>query len=146
MSVSADIITEAKPDVLLVPNSAIKTQGETYYVEVLKNPTTPKGVTPTASSGGSEGGSSGGSSGGSEGVLSETPPVEQIVEIGSANDTMTEILSGLNEGDQVVTRTITNTSTTSTTNNQSSSQSILQATGSRNSGGFQAGGGAMFRD
>lgn len=35
MSVSADIITAVKPDVLLVPNSAVKTQNGNSYVQVL---------------------------------------------------------------------------------------------------------------
>ncbi len=35
MSVSAAIITEAKPNVLLVPNSAVKSQGGMSYVEIL---------------------------------------------------------------------------------------------------------------
>ncbi len=35
MTVSADIITESKDNVLLVPNSAIKTSGETNFVQVL---------------------------------------------------------------------------------------------------------------
>ena len=34
MSVSAAIIIEAKPNVLLVPNSAVKSQGEAHYVEI----------------------------------------------------------------------------------------------------------------
>lgn len=37
MSVSASIITEVKEDVLLVPNAAVKSEGEGYYVEVLRN-------------------------------------------------------------------------------------------------------------
>lgn len=39
MSVSAKIITDVKQDVITVPNSALKTQGNKTYVEVL-NPTT----------------------------------------------------------------------------------------------------------
>jgi HlyD family secretion protein len=37
MSVSANIITNSKIDVLMVPNSSIKTQGNTKYVEILEN-------------------------------------------------------------------------------------------------------------
>lgn len=37
MSVSANIITEAKTDVLLVPGSAVKSQGAGSYVEILEN-------------------------------------------------------------------------------------------------------------
>ncbi len=86
MSVSAVIITEVKQDVLIVPSSAVKTQGNNTYVEVLgevfDNP-------------------------GSQGVVSANPPRQQTVVVGLSNDTQTEIISGLKEGDQVITRTIT---------------------------------------
>jgi HlyD family secretion protein len=39
MSVSANIITNVKQDVMTVPNGAIKTQGTNNYVEVLKGQT-----------------------------------------------------------------------------------------------------------
>lgn len=74
MSALANIIINVKPDVLLVPNSAIKTQNSSSYVEVLSSGST---------------------------------PVNTPVEIGEANDTSTEIISGLNVGDKVVTQTIT---------------------------------------
>ena len=87
MSVSAAIITDMKQDVLLVPNAAVKSNGE-QYVEVLENNT----------------------------------PRYQAVGVGLSNDTMTEITSGLKEGDKVITKTITgNTSAANTT--QTSSQS-----------------------
>ena len=41
MSVSAAIITNVKQDVLLVPSSAVKTEGNSSYVEVLNSGTTP---------------------------------------------------------------------------------------------------------
>ncbi len=48
------------------------------------------------------------------GVTLNTPPVETEVTIGITNDTMAEILSGLTEGQFVVSRTITeSTKTTS---------------------------------
>lgn len=37
MSVSATIITDVKQDILLVPNAAVKSSGERYYVEVMEN-------------------------------------------------------------------------------------------------------------
>ncbi len=37
MSVSASVITKVDPDVLLVPNAAVKTQGQTIYVQTLTN-------------------------------------------------------------------------------------------------------------
>jgi len=53
-------------------------------------------------------------------ILENNVPRSQTIGIGLSNDTMTEIISGLNEGDKVVTQTITG-NTTGTT--QTSSQS-----------------------
>lgn len=69
-SVSASIVSNAKQDVLMVPNSAVKKQGEMAYVQMAD--------------------------------LSQ-----RGIQTGISNDTMTEITSGLNEGDQIVSRTIT---------------------------------------
>lgn len=87
MSTSASIITDVKSDVLLVPNSAIKVKGEDSTVEVF-DPAIPV-------------------AGGTSGVTSPKPPTSQIVLVGLSNDTSTEILSGIDEGAQVVTKTIT---------------------------------------
>jgi HlyD family secretion protein len=73
MSVTADIIIEAKQDVLVLPNSSVKSQGDSYYVELVE-------------------------------VSEEIK--QQAVEIGLSNDLSTEIVSGLKEGDIVVTSTI----------------------------------------
>ncbi|MGL5830854.1 MAG: HlyD family efflux transporter periplasmic adaptor subunit [Candidatus Altimarinota bacterium] len=91
MSVSASIISESKADVLLISSAALKTEGDTYYVEVLEN--SPQG-------------------GSAQGVTSNVPPVQKTVEIGLSNDTSTEIISGLEEGDMVVTRTVAGTTAT----------------------------------
>ena len=88
MSVTATVITEAKPDVLMVPNAAVKSNNNGYYVQTVTG-------------------------------KDDTAPKNQTVEIGTANDTYTEITSGLNEGDTVVTASTTSTaakpSTTSST-------------------------------
>jgi len=76
MSVSVSIITEAKADVLTVPNSAIQYQGTNSFVQIM----------------------------GAAGVLEN-----RQVEVGLSNDTQTEILSGLNEGDEIITQTIDST-------------------------------------
>jgi len=96
MSVTAAIITKVAQDVLIVPNSAIKTQGETSYVQMFDAslPAPLAGV---------------------QGSPSTTPPQQQIVSIGISNDTYTEIISGLKEGDEIVTKTITPTTTTTAT-------------------------------
>ena len=96
MSVTADITTAVHQDVITVPNSALKSQGSSHYVQIMKN----------------------------------GAPVQQSVNIGIANDTDTEITSGLNVGDTIVVQTINP--------NASSSSS--------GSGGFNlGGGGGAFR-
>lgn len=47
-------------------------------------------------------------------VQDATTPIRQPVEIGISNDTMTEIISGLKEGDSIITRTVTSAATTQT--------------------------------
>ena len=110
MSVSASIITDSKANILLVPSSAIKTDTNGSYVEV------PNGT-------------------------SANPTPQQVpVEIGSTNDTQTEIVSGLTEGEQIITRTISGTTPTAT---QTSNRSVLGVpTGG--GGGARTGGRATF--
>ncbi|MEI8174361.1 MAG: HlyD family efflux transporter periplasmic adaptor subunit [bacterium] len=98
MSVSASIITNSKTDTLIIPSSAVKTQGITKYVLMF----TPPLSAPTT---------------GSQGTPSKITPDKVTVETGISDDTNTEIISGLKEGDQVVSRTITNTTKTNTTTN-----------------------------
>ncbi|PIR66974.1 MAG: hypothetical protein COU51_00985 [Parcubacteria group bacterium CG10_big_fil_rev_8_21_14_0_10_36_14] len=105
MSVSVSIITNSKQNILTVPLGAVKTQGQTSYVDILK----------------------------------DGEPQKTQVETGISNDTLIEITSGLNEGDMVVTQTI---STGGTTPSASSN------TGNKNFGGsgsFNAGSGAVMR-
>ena len=104
MSVSAKIITQVKQDVITVPNSALKTQGNTTYVQVLNN--------------------------GSQ------VPENRTIEIGSANNTDTEIVSGINVGDNVVTQIIDPNAKTTTATTTSG---ISALSGAR--GGFGGGGG-----
>jgi len=86
MSVSAAIIVDTRQDALIVPQSAVKTQGDVYYVEMFTLPLV--------------------SSGDMRGSISSVPPQQRIVEVGISNDTSREIVSGLKEGDQIVSRTI----------------------------------------
>jgi HlyD family secretion protein len=52
-------------------------------------------------------------------ILENNIPRYQAVEVGLSNDTMTEITSGLKEGDKVITQTITgNTTSTAKTSSQ----------------------------
>ena len=84
MSVSAAITIDVKQDVLVVPNSAVKSQNGGSYVQILKNGT----------------------------------PSQVSVETGLSNNTQTEIISGVNAGDNVVTQTINPNSTTTTSSSQ----------------------------
>ncbi|KKQ70849.1 MAG: RND family efflux transporter MFP subunit, HlyD family secretion protein [Candidatus Peregrinibacteria bacterium GW2011_GWC2_39_14] len=93
MSVSAAIIIDTKADVLAIPSGAVKSQGDTYYVEFVDSTTVQAPAT------------------GVQGVTLSAPSQQQTVEIGISNDTSTEIVSGLKEGDQVVSRTITGSTT-----------------------------------
>jgi RND family efflux transporter MFP subunit len=74
MSVSAKVITGIKQNVIVVPNSALKTQGNTTYIETMK--------------------------------AGSQVPERRTIEIGVSNNTETEIVSGINTGDNVVTQTI----------------------------------------
>ena len=111
MSVNATIITNVKQNILTVPNGAIKTQNGTSYVETFSTAL----ATPLA---------------GVQGSTSLIPPTKTTVEIGIANDTNTEITSGLNEGNIIVTKTITGSATTTaTTAKTTSTRSILSGVG-----------------
>lgn len=88
MSVSAAIVTDVKQDILMVPNSAVKTRGGNSYVEMFGTPLS-------------------GDTSSNQGIPSTATPRQQTVETGLSNDTSTEIVNGLKEGDQIVVRTIT---------------------------------------
>src|SRR3989344_8985862 len=92
MSVSATIVTDEKQNVLVIPNSAVKSQGGKTFVEIFDSSLLP-------------------SVNGSLGSISKISPRKIPVEIGLSNDTHTEIISGLKEGDEIVIRTILGTST-----------------------------------
>ncbi len=69
-------------------------------------------------------------------------PKQQTVQIGLANDTMTEIVSGLNEGDKVVTQTISAQSS----QGQSQQNNVFRIPGiggGEGGGGFRSGGGEI---
>lgn len=105
MSVSANIITQVKTDVLAVPSSAVKTNSGGKYVQMLD-------------------------------ALDQ--PQNKNVEVGISNDSMTEITSGLNLGDEVVTQTIT--SPTQSTNRNTTTGIPGLGGNVRLNGGFGGGG------
>ena len=104
MSITADIITDSKQDVLVVPNGAVKSQGNSHYVELVEASEEMKQQLSVNTSG----------------VTLSSSPKSQSVEIGISNDLSTEIISGLKEGDIIVTSTISsnNAQTTQTQTNQ----------------------------
>jgi HlyD family secretion protein len=117
MSVSAAIITQSKIDVLTVSNSAVKNSGNSSYVEILDNPITKQ--------------TSG--TNGSQTVTSAIAPRKQTIEVGLSNDSLTEIISGLTEGQTIITKTSTSATTAKTTQTNSILQGISGG-GNRNAG------------
>ena len=115
MSTSATIITDEKKDVLIVPNSAVKSmttkggQNEQNYVEVFD-----KEISDSTTK--------------TQGSTSPTPPSRKGIVVGISNETMTEIISGLKEGDIVVIKTISGKPTTA------SAPSLLNAVGGNRGG------------
>jgi len=115
MTVSASIIISADQNVLLVPNSAIKQQNNISYVQMPDNVEINEAALANVS-----------------GITLTNSPKQQEVKTGASNDEYTAIISGLKEGDTVITQTIT-----STTSSSSSSQ---------NNNSFRIPGGGMMRD
>ena len=113
MSVSAVVITDARQDVLLVSNSAVKSTNGTSYVEVVDALSLPKETSLT----------------GTAGVILKNPPRQQQVTVGLSNDTDTEITEGLKEGDLVVSRTVSSSSVNSTQTQQGTSNNRTGGTG-----------------
>jgi RND family efflux transporter MFP subunit len=91
MSVNAEIIVDRKENVLLVPNSAIKSDGIGKYVEVIKNYEIKKrnSFKPVA--------------------ISPNLIEKRYIKTGISNDEFTEILEGLNEGEVIIIRTLNQT-------------------------------------
>jgi HlyD family secretion protein len=119
MSVTADIITDIKQDVLVLPNSAIKSQGNSKYVEFVEASDDIKQKLLASVSA----------------ISLPSSPKQQSIETGISNDTSTEIVSGLNEGDVVVTSTVSS-STSSNSSTTKSSQTQIRIPGV---GGFEGG-------
>jgi HlyD family secretion protein len=120
MSVSAAVITDAKQNVLMIPNSAIKFAGNTNYVEIPGDTSIANQLLTNVAN--------------STGIALDVPPQQKTVQIGVANDSFTEVIGGLQEGDVVITRTVTTTSNTQTT---TQGNSLFPIGGGRSTGGFQ---------
>lgn len=109
MSVSVAIITNSVQGVIVIPSSAIKTQNNVSYVQTFnKTISFPEGRT--------------------QGSTSTNLPKKVEVIIGLVSDSESEIISGLKEGDIIVTKTVART-TTSKTTPSTKTPSILGAVG-----------------
>jgi HlyD family secretion protein len=125
MSLTADIITQSKQDVLILQNSAVKSQdGKTYYVQVVDEQ---EPVEALASA---------------SGIVLNKLPIIQEIQIGIADDTNTEIISGLKEGDIVILKTVkSNSSVVKSSSSSNESNSILNTvSGSASRSTLPAGG------
>jgi RND family efflux transporter MFP subunit len=111
MSVSVAIITDVRQDVLVVPSAAVKSSGSTSYVEVPVEKVSAAQLEASATTG----------------IFLADTPKRQIVVTGLSDDTSMEIKTGLNEGDQIIVKTITSASSAKTSS--TTGQSIFQATG-----------------
>jgi len=126
MSLSAEIVTTEKTDIITISSSAIKQIGDKAYVQVVK--LEDGGITEKRMN--------------NRSITVNADSVSinnQIVEIGISNDTITEIVQGLEEGDMIVAQTLNSTSG-STQIKSGNSGSILQ---SLTPGGGGPGGGEM---
>jgi HlyD family secretion protein len=122
MSANTEIITQEKKDILTVTSSAVKTKNKKVYVEIFEVPL------PNSNNG--------------TGSVSSVSPIRKEVTIGLSDDSKTEIISGLNEGDQIVLKTTTGT--TSSKTSSTSTPSILSSVGATR--GMGAGGGTPPKD
>lgn len=114
MTVSASIITDVKQDVLLVPNSAVKSQSNTSFVEMPQDVENNNQFTASLSSG--------------TGIELEDGFEQKIIETGLSDDSNTEIISGLEEGDIIISRTVT---ASSNSQNATQGNSLFPTGGSR---------------
>ncbi len=117
MSVSTAIITDTKKNIIIVPQSSIRSNREGNYVEVLdefRNTVDREDFSIM-------------------GVISTVPPNQKLVTPGLSNDISTEITTGLNEGDVIIIRTITGALASPT--QQTSSGFRFPGTGGTRTGG-----------
>jgi HlyD family secretion protein len=120
MTVNASVQSQVRQDILSVPSSAVKTSNGQSYILAFDPPLADTGTT-------------------TGGVTSKIAPVQIPVQTGISDDTNIEIISGLTEGQQIVSRTITATSKTTTTTTRSAT-SLIGGGGGNQGGGIRIGG------
>lgn len=132
MTATASIVTDTHSNVLMVPSAAITKTGNRSSVLVPNTATASTSSSPRANFASSTASSTATSTrtrgmgsttrafnatGVSQATQATAATVHAVpVTVGISNDTMTEIISGLNEGDAIVTRTITGTASTAAAN------------------------------
>lgn len=99
MTANVEIIVAEKENVLIVPNSAIKTLNGKNYVEV-----SPEKLPPSALK---------------TGVTLTTPLKRVFIELGLTSDLYSEVVKGLEEGDYIVISTVSSKTSTPTTTQRS---------------------------
>jgi len=104
MTLTANIITKAKQNALLIPSLAVKQRGNMFYVQIVGGDNA-KAVLSTDNAFGV--------------IIPKSSLRVQPVQVGLSNDTMTEILKGLKQGDVVITQTITSSINSSSSSRQS---------------------------
>ena len=120
MSASANIVVGIATDVLAVPSSAVKSTTSSTYIDTFNSTSTLS----TMSTGG---------------YTSSVVPFRKTVTTGLVGDSYTEITSGLQEGDIVVTKT-TGAKTTTTTTPAANASSQRSFGGGSSIGGIRIGG------
>ena len=141
MSVNVKIITNEKDGVLIVPSGAIKTQGGQSYVQVLDRPQTQ--ASSTKAYGGANSTTTGMRRQMSLTMTSPTPPHNVTVVTGLSDDQNTEIVSGLDLRQLVVTRTIAGSSAATAAPSILNSLGGGARTGAAAGGTFRAAGGRI---
>ena len=135
MSINASIVTAQESNVTVVPNSAIKTINGRSFVQI---PATPV-VNPYQANASSTGSTTRRYNGTANVGISVASVVTKPVTVGLSDNTNTEIMSGLNAGDYVVTQTLTGTAAKAASTNILSSLTGGARTGGGNGGGFTGG-------
>ncbi|MFH1175618.1 MAG: efflux RND transporter periplasmic adaptor subunit [bacterium] len=119
MSASISIITEIKQNVLMAPNAAVKTAGENFYIQTPNEDTSADLMAAAAS-----------------GISLKNTPLQKIIQTGIANDSYTEIIGDVKEGDKIIVRAVSTSSSANQTQ-QTQGQSLFQM-GGASGGNFRA--------
>ena len=116
MSVASAIITDVRTDAVVIPSAAVKSAGDSAYVEVPREVLDAAAVRDPS------------------GVPLASIPERRSVTVGLTNDTTSEVVDGVREGEFVIVRTVTPAAASAA---QAQQRSILQfgGAGARTFGG-----------